>query len=89
MKNFDQFELTTTEMNNVEGGTFGLLGLLGGCYTAPTCAPKPSCAPAPVVCTPPKPVCQPAPVVCAPKPTYTAPCLPKISFSFSFSFGCK
>lgn len=81
MTNFDQFEISVNEANNVEGGTFGLLGLFGNCL------PQPTCTPAPKPCyTAPKPTCPPAPVC----PTPVAPiCKPTISFSFSFSLSTK
>lgn len=80
LDNFSAFEITNTE--EVVGGTFGLLSLLG------SCAPKPVCQPAPCY-TPPAPSCNTggysAPAPCAPKPTTT--CVKPISISFSFSFG--
>lgn len=86
LDNFASFEITNVE--EVKGGTFGLLSLFS------TCAPKPVCQPAPVVCqpkpcyTPPAPSCNTGGYSnpCAPKPT----CTTSLSFSFSFSLGgCK
>lgn len=86
MKSLDKFagmEISNTE--EVKGGTFGLLSLLGG-----GCAPKNNCyTPAPKACYTPAPKsCNTGGYSnnnCAPKPTY---CAPKISFSFSFGWGC-
>lgn len=88
MKALDKFagmEISNTE--EIKGGTFGLLSLLGGCAPKPTCytpAPNPCYTPAPPACNT-GGYSTPKPVVCAPKPTY---CAPKISFSFSFGWGC-
>jgi hypothetical protein len=83
LDNFSSFEITNIE--EVKGGTFGLLSLFG------SCAPKPVCQPAPVVCqpapcyTPPAPSCNTG-GYSAPKPT----CNTGIKISFSFSLGgCK
>ncbi|WP_255078586.1 hypothetical protein [Lacihabitans sp. CCS-44] len=87
MKSLDKFagmEISNTE--EVKGGTFGLLSLLGS-----SCAPKPTCYTPPKTCyTPPAPTCNTGGYSnnnnnCAPKPSY---CLPKVSFSFSFGWGC-
>ncbi|MFY7907931.1 MAG: hypothetical protein ACOVO2_00180 [Emticicia sp.] len=61
MKNFDQFEMSNSEMNSVDGGTF----LFG--FSLNFCAPK-------LISYAPKPLyCAPKPTYCAPKPTYCPP----------------
>lgn len=80
LDNFSSFEITNIE--EVQGGTFGLLSLFSNCV------PKPVCQPAPCY-TPPAPSCNTGgysnPCTPAPKPI----CKPSISFSFNLSFGCK
>lgn len=77
LDNFSSFELNNSE--DVKGGTFGLLSLLGGLTSKSNCY------------TPPPPSCntggysnpKPPTNYCAPAPV----CKPTIKFSFSFSFG--
>lgn len=77
MKNFDQFEISATEMNNIDGGTF----CFGFNLSFSFYLPKTNyCAPKPTTYTPPKTVCPPPPTTsCTPPKTCTPPptsCLP-------------
>jgi hypothetical protein len=86
MKSLDKFagmEISNTE--EIKGGLFGLLSSFGSCAPKTTCytpAPQPCYTPAPKSCNT-GGYSNPKPVVTAPKPS-----LPKISFSFSFGWGC-
>lgn len=71
MKNFDQFEISTNEMNSIDGGTFYFGFNLSFNFCAPKpvyCAPKPTyCAPKPpVTCPPPTNSCTPPKTSCLP-----------------------
>lgn len=81
MNNFDQFELSADEMNNLEGGTWGCYNFFSYCAPKTTyyCAPKPTtyCAPKTTnyCSTPTTNTCQPKTTSCTP-PTASLPSVP-------------
>ncbi len=80
MKNFDQFEISAEEMNNLEGGTWGCFTSFSYCApkTSSYCAPKTSnyCGPkTSSTCAPKTSNYCPAPTTnnCQPKPSSCKP----------------
>lgn len=77
MKNFDQFEISSSEINTIDGGTFCFGFNLSFSY----CAPKTTyCAPKTTTCTTPTYTCPTlTPTTCTTTKTCTTPttsCLP-------------